>query len=184
MKEFVEKLIERLEEYPHAKYKDDYGKGFSCAINLAIENVNQLAEKYEDCVKMCSKDCEVYDKENHYCPKWCKVIRETVEELKEYYNQDSTKNNQGWILCSERLPEIDNKAEFYQTVIVTKNKYGEVGFGFHDGVDWYVFNDYTTEWDKYKNIKAWQPLPEPYKPEEKKRKPETNFYAERFNRVL
>ena len=27
-------------------------------------------------------------------------------------------------------------------------------------------------------------LPEPYKPEEKKRKPETNFYTERFNRVL
>ena len=76
MKEFIEKLIGRLEEYPHGKYEDEYGKGFSNGINVAIEEVNELAEEYnggwipcserlpeEDVeVLVCIKDCEG----NHY----------------------------------------------------------------------------------------------------------------------
>ena len=31
---------------------------------------------------------------------------------------------------------------------------------------------------------AWQPLPSLYKPEEKPEEPQTNFYSERFNRVI
>lgn len=46
MKEFIEKLIGRLEEYPHGKYEDEYGKGFSNGINVAIEEVNELADEY------------------------------------------------------------------------------------------------------------------------------------------
>ena len=48
MKEFIEKLIGRLEEYPHGKYEDEYGKGFSNGINVAIEEVNELAEEYKN----------------------------------------------------------------------------------------------------------------------------------------
>ena len=46
MKEFIEKLIGRLEEYPHGKYEDEYGKGFSAGINASIEEVNELAEEH------------------------------------------------------------------------------------------------------------------------------------------
>ena len=46
MKEFIDKLIGRLEEYPHGKYEDEYGKGFSNGINVAIKEVNELAEEY------------------------------------------------------------------------------------------------------------------------------------------
>lgn len=48
MKEFIEKLIGRLEEYPHGKYEDEYGKGFSAGINASIEEVNELAEEYKN----------------------------------------------------------------------------------------------------------------------------------------
>ncbi len=192
MKEFVEKLIERLEEKPHGKYKDDYGKGFSCAINLAIKDVNQLAEEYEYCVKMCSKDCEVYDKEKHYCPKWCKLIRETVAELKEEFasdinveskNQDSTKKNQGWIPVTERLPELFGNTS--DTVLVCcSNGFQYMAF-WCDDEQWRFCECGTAkEPVKWTNIIAWQPLPEPYKPEEKREEPQTNFYSERFNRVL
>ena len=47
MKEFIEKLIGKLEEYPHGKYEDEYGKGFSAGINALIEEVNELAEEYK-----------------------------------------------------------------------------------------------------------------------------------------
>ena len=64
--------------------------------NEAIEIVKQEAEKYEECYKDCG-DCEAYNKEKHHCPKFCKVIKETVKEIEENHN--------GWIPCSERLPE-------------------------------------------------------------------------------
>ena len=91
MKEFIEKLIGRLEEEKNTAYKTyetfemkvDLGRAFG--IEKSIEIVNQLADEYEECFNLCSENCEVYDKEKHYCPKWCKVIRETVEELKEEY---------------------------------------------------------------------------------------------------
>lgn len=56
MKEFIEKLIERLEEYPHGKYEDEYGKGFSNGINVAIKEVNELAEEYGKDTNVATKD--------------------------------------------------------------------------------------------------------------------------------
>ena len=53
--------------------------------NEAIEIVKQEAEKYEECYKDCG-DCEAYEKEKHYCPKFCNVIKETVKEIEENHN--------------------------------------------------------------------------------------------------
>ena len=53
--------------------------------NEAIEIVKQEAEKYEECYKDC-RDCEAYNKEKHHCPKFCKVIKETVKEIEENHN--------------------------------------------------------------------------------------------------
>lgn len=40
----MERIVELLEELPHGKYVDDYGNGFSAAINVAIEIVKGGAE--------------------------------------------------------------------------------------------------------------------------------------------
>ena len=53
--------------------------------NEAIEIVKQEAEKYEECYKNCG-DCKAYNKEKHHCPKFCKVIKETVKEIEENHN--------------------------------------------------------------------------------------------------
>ena len=96
MKEFVEKLIERLEE----KIK---------VTNLEIivtgtKDKPYFEIKYKEVGK---KDYNIgyssYDLNNVFS--WKEECFEIVNQLAEEYNQDSTKKNQGWILCSEKLPE-------------------------------------------------------------------------------
>lgn len=71
--------------------------------------------------------------------------------------------NDGWILCSERLPEIPEKdyeddfaPEFNVTIVgadaATTLKYAADGTWFDDNGNIY-------------DVVAWQPLPEPYKGE-------------------
>ena len=54
--------------------------------NEAIEIVKQEAERYEECYKDCG-ECEAYNKEKYHCPKFCKVIKETVKEIEENHNK-------------------------------------------------------------------------------------------------
>ena len=79
------------------------------------------------------------------------------------------KDNNGWIPCSERLPEDE-------TYYLCCYEYTEIG-GTHEGEkfkDYGVFYYDGYKWIKYwetinrKNIQvvAWQPLPEPYEEEQ------------------
>ena len=36
-------------------------------------------------------DCKEYNKEKHYCPKFCDVIRDTDEEMREFYKGEHEK---------------------------------------------------------------------------------------------
>ena len=127
MNKVFEKIIEKLEE--RTSFLSDctkYGnkdakqqeKSYSTMmmyevadlVDDLIEIVKQEAEQYEECYKDCGQ-CEAYNKEKHYCPKFCNVIKETVKEIEENHND--------WISCSERLPE-----EHKQYDITTKNEVG------------------------------------------------------------
>ena len=97
MNEVFEKIIEKQEELfqdlnvievlSHVDFDSTIQnslENFLKAItNEAIEIVKQEAEKYEECYKDCG-EFEAYNKEKHHCPKFCKVIKETV---KEYYSK-------------------------------------------------------------------------------------------------
>ena len=87
MNKVFEKIIEKLEEKQDIfLYEDsDYGEGKYNAFDEAIEIVKQEAEQYEECYKDCG-ECEAYNKEKHHCPKFCKVIKETVKEIEENHN--------------------------------------------------------------------------------------------------
>ena len=96
MKRFIDKLISRLEEEKERSYYESTSKGGrangksvaygeNLALQKAISIVNQLAEEYKECYKDCC-ECEAYDKENHHCPKYCKLIRDTVKDIEENYN--------------------------------------------------------------------------------------------------
>jgi hypothetical protein len=36
-------------------------------------------------------DCNEYNQEKHYCPKFCDVIRDTTEEIQEFYKGEHEK---------------------------------------------------------------------------------------------
>ena len=85
----VDKVVEKLEEIRVKKTCnkekcDTKELCRICVVDDAIEIVKQEAEKSEECYKDCG-DCEAYNKEKHHCPKFCKVIKETV---KEYYSKN------------------------------------------------------------------------------------------------
>lgn len=65
-------------------------------------------------------------------------------------------NKNGWIPCSERLPE-DN-----QTVIFT-DKCGNVDAGVYEAKKNWCVND--SYFPNAFSFVAWQPLPKPYKPQ-------------------
>ena len=99
MQEVFEKIIEKQEELfqdlsvievlSHVDFdstiQNSLDNFLKAITNEAIEIVKQEAEQYEECYKDCG-DCEAYDKEKHYCPKFCKVIKETVKEIEENHN--------------------------------------------------------------------------------------------------
>ena len=112
--------------------------------NEAIEIVKQEAEQCEECYKDCG-DCEAYNKEKHHCPKFCKVIKETVKEIEENHND--------WISCSERLPKYGEVVMCYCT-----NSGITISCITHKGVK----PSKSVRFGQHSVI-AWQPLPKPFK---------------------
>ena len=96
MQAAFEKIIEKLEEEKMSYFLTIANTGdekLDCAyekvgnaLDKSIEIVKQEAEQYEECYKDCG-DCEAYNKDKHHCPKFCKVIKETVKEIEENHNK-------------------------------------------------------------------------------------------------
>ena len=86
MKKVFEKIIEKLEE--KARFYNsasDVDQNIRSGVIIAKEIVQETAAEYEECYKDCG-ECEAYNKEKHHCPKFCKVIKETVKEIEENHN--------------------------------------------------------------------------------------------------
>ena len=162
-KEF-EKIIEKLEERTSflsdcTKYgnkdaeqqKNSYSTMMmyevADLVDDLIEIVKQEAEKYEEFYKDCG-DCEAYNKEKHHCPKFCKVITETVREIEENHN--------GWISVKERLPE---KAGSY---LVIGKSGGAVVTRWYEPSKFYPNGHFGGNCSNY--IRYWMPRPEPPQP--------------------
>lgn len=83
-------------------------------------------------------------------------IIEIVQEVAEEYAPDTNVVSNGWIACSERLPEENQEVilqDFYGNITIGKMKITDGIEGFSDG-DW---------WASANNYVAWQKLPEPFK---------------------
>ena len=156
MNKVFEKIIEKLEK--ELKLADeeklrcarenplqfDSAKGYANGVANSIEIVKQEAEQYEECYKDCG-ECEAYNKEKHYCPKFCKVIKETVKEIEENHN--------GWISVKERLPE---KAGSY---LVIGKSGGAVVTRWYEPSKFYPNGHFGGNCSNY--IRYWMPRPEP-----------------------
>lgn len=162
MKELIEKLIERLGKlgWVYADYYPDETvihrkRKKSVSYDDVISTVNKLVEEYKHCdlcylgspceyqnPEISCEKCIEYDTEEHCCQKFCKVSIDTIQEMKEEYNN-------GWIPCSERLPEENGWYLVTNTLGVVQQQY----WG-------------ARHWYKLKNeaVVAWMPLPAPYQP--------------------
>ena len=155
MQTVFEKIIEKLEEEKMSYFLTIANTGdekLDCAyeqvgdaLDKAIEIVKQEAEQYEECYKDCG-ECEAYDKEKFHCPKFCKVIKETVKEIEENHN--------GWIPCSERLPK-------YGEVVMCSCTNGGITISCitHRGEK----QSKIVRFGQH-SVVAWQPLSQPYQP--------------------
>ena len=90
------------------------------------------------------------------------LFRDAIEIVKqeaEKFGTDTNVGSNGWIPCSERLPEDDSIC--IVTVEYPNNK-TMVDYGWFDRKSccWFVgMQEFRTS-----NILAWQPLPKPYQP--------------------
>ena len=108
MQAAFEKIIEKLEE--KARFYNsasDVDQNIRSGVIIAKEIVQETAAEYEVCYKDCG-ECEAYDKEKYHCPKFCKVIKETVKEIEENHN--------GWIPCSGCIDCKHKECENYGKV--------------------------------------------------------------------
>lgn len=147
MNEFIEKLIERLEEEKEGYSDTTY---YALGIGSAIKIVNKLAEEYDDIniitdfLQYVRDNADNYDADNGW------DLSDLIDLSIKFC--DAEEYNGGWIPCRERLP----KENGYYLVTYKKDGNLLVGYWFFNGVD---FNQ-TEEVE----VLYWQHLPEPYKP--------------------
>lgn len=150
MKEFIDKLIGRLEEYEQERLKMYDWQGQS-ATSDAIVIIKDIADEYRTCYKSCM-ECEAYNKEKHYCPKWCDVIKNTISELAEEYKVSELPT--GWIPCERELPRLGQKC----ICTVNKARFKDA----KNDVVVAIYKDfYIDKWQDW--YTAWMPLPPAWK---------------------
>lgn len=92
---------------------------------------------------------------------------EILNEVEAKYGKDINVLCNGWIPCSERLPDNDDDVlcwyeySMLQGVnVVRKAKTHGIGHYYKPTDSWLIYGGFGMGW----NVIAWQPLPEPYKP--------------------
>lgn len=114
------------------------------------ETFKKIIEKLEKCkdIMISSKVSDCFEEECKYNDCTVCAFAKAIEIVK----QEAEQYNNGWILCSEQLPEEDTIviACFFNGVVTE--------LAFHNGI-FHGTYDYTE-----KMIIAWQPLPQPYQP--------------------
>ena len=141
MKEFIDKLIGRLEELKTEALDKWDGGASHRAYSKAIDIANELAEEYKD--KDCSK-----------CSKRLWYQKGYADAEKEY--------KVGWVPCSERLPELTEGTECFKQskCCLTTLKWWDGDMT--ESVGWYNQSGVWNEDSKNCKVIAWMPLPQPY----------------------
>ena len=107
-------------------------------------------------------DCKEYDKEKHYCPRFNRVIKQTLDDAYRHGETDAEARfhaQQRWIPCSERLPEPR------VAVLGYAPKFKNIFALYYDSVmGWMVWSPIRDDClpNSQGDIIAWMPLPEPY----------------------
>lgn len=139
MKEFIEKLISRLEEVTYD-------------MEICEEQFDMNSPYFMDVdYKMVKFD----------------DAKTIINELAEEYSANTPqKSAGGWIPVTERLPKYDAESEYYEEVIVTLNN-GIVTTGYYRNLDeewWVQGRSMKCLKNSVYSVVAWQPFPKSYIP--------------------
>ena len=127
MNKAFEKILERLEEKLR-KSEERYYRYLDDGNLSCMFDRSDIEEKRVDTIK-----------------EMLEIVQEVAEEYKD-----------GWITCSERLPEENQK-------VILQDFYGNITIGkmeIHNGLEGFADGDWLASANNYV---AWQPLPEPFK---------------------
>ena len=155
MNEAFEKILNDMKNKSYERCGND-GMGGEPVVNLddAIEIVKQAVEQQKDFDMEFAKKCVELAEKMNICDLVAENCRLSNENRFFRYLKLSDCNN-GWIPCSERLPEdgttvlIQDFEEYYE-VSICETRNGVKGFS---SGDW---------WTSANNYIAWQPLPKPF----------------------
>lgn len=158
MKEFVEKLIERLDKVSDLIRPVGWSRKIEVVETKGvIEIINELAEEYKSRVMIDNEYCWQKCGAVEHC-KECNRLGNGTTDYFENYDSLTEEYNNGWIPCSERLPEEDGKY-----IVTVKNLTGRWIMKNNVFVCNYWDDDFHFQgWDDNEVI-AWQPLPQPCK---------------------
>ena len=120
-----------------------------CVIEQLSSAEPDDAALHESCT-----DCPLYDHDRHRCPRFNKVIPTTIQEILDTQTQR-------WIPVAERLPEDDTEVIVSCTDDSGDSEFSYTTTGWHFKGLWVVGNERSYF------VRAWMPLPEPYREEEK-----------------
>ena len=127
------------------------------AFEKIIEKLEERTSFLSDCMKYGNKDAEQQNKS--YSTMMMYEVADLVDDLIEIVKQEAEKYNNGWIPCSEKLPELR------KDVLVTVKYTGSMGMHGY----WIKTGHMEAENDWWGDctggeVIAWQPLPLPYQP--------------------
>ena len=101
------------------------------------------------------------------------AAKQIVQEVAEEFATDTNVGTNGWIACSERLPDNDKKQYivqktngFIDILGFTKDAYklSRYDFAEYKGKKKQLFYDYDSEYGYIEwECEAWKPVPEPFK---------------------
>ena len=154
MQEVFENIIKKLESLEKVFIKGN-SNNVAAGIIKAIEIVNQEADMYNNAIidgKYCFQSCACTEK----CDKCSRLCNGYIDWYENIDNWTEEYNN-GWIPCSEKLPELR------KDVLVTVKYTGFMGMHGY----WIKTGHMEAENDWWGDcaggeVIAWQPLPEPY----------------------
>lgn len=137
-------------------------------MNEAFGKIIEKLEKYNETNCECRKTAlskHDYDKVKYFRNRFLEIerIAGLVKQAQEEYATDTNVGTNGWIPCSERLPEepeegLTNIEECDEYIVMIENADIPTALNYTGNGEWYRDGEFY-------NVIAWQPLPEPYNPE-------------------